>query len=109
MNVKTIPEMSIKQFYIKIHKQPDGQVVAACDKEILGKTFSNGNLKITISEQFYKGELKQINEVLDILSRCDNFNIAGNYIVNEAINNKIISKESILIIESIPIAMKLII
>ena len=89
--------------YCKNHKQPDYQVIAACDEDILGKTF--GTQKI--SEHFYKGELLDISEVIDILRDAPNFNIAGKLIVKACVDTKIIAEEGVIIIDDIPFAMKL--
>ncbi len=93
--------------YLKIHKQPLGQVVAACDEEILGKCFISGKLKIDVTERFYKGKLKDIEEVLIILGNSKNFNIVGQNIIQAAIQKCIISDDAVLTVQEIPIAMKI--
>jgi hypothetical protein len=95
--------------YLKIHKQELGQIVAVCDEDILGKTVQGKKIKIQISEGFYKGELKKIEEVLLILQRSNNFNIAGPKIIKECIQYGLISEESVLYFGDIPISMKIII
>ncbi len=89
--------------YCKNHIQPDYQVIAVCDENILGNTF--GTQKI--SEHFYKGELLDISEAIDILSDAPNFNIAGKFIVKACVDTKIINEEGVIIIDDIPFAMKL--
>ncbi|TFG14073.1 MAG: DUF424 family protein [Promethearchaeota archaeon] len=88
--------------YCKNHKQPDYLVIAVCDEDILGKHF--GTQKI--SEHFYKGELLDIPEAIDILREAPNFNIAGKFIVKACIETKIINEEGVIIIDDIPFAMK---
>ena len=95
--------------YIKIHKQELGQVVAVCDEDLLGKTVQGKKIKINISEGFYKGELKKIEEVLLILKRSNNFNIAGSKIIEECIQYGLISEDSVLYFGDIPISMKILI
>ena len=88
--------------YCKKHKQPDYQIIAVCDENILGATF--GTQKI--SEFFYKGELLDIQDAINILKNAQNFNIAGKYIVDACIDTGIINENGIIIFENIPFAMK---
>ena len=101
--------MTKELFYLKIHKQELSQVIAACDEDVLGKRFQGKKIKVHISDGFYKGELKKIEDVLSILQRCDNFNIAGSNIIRACIQQGLISEESVLHFGDIPIAMKLVI
>jgi len=41
---------------IKVYRHGNETVVAACDLDIMGKTFSGKGLKIHVSEGFYGGE-----------------------------------------------------
>lgn len=89
--------------YCKKHKQQDYEVIAICDEDILGKTF--GTQKI--NEHFYKGELVDIADVIDLLRNAQNFNIAGKFIVDACIDNGIINELGTIIIENIPFAIKI--
>ena len=68
---------NLKHVYIKIHRQPLGTVVAVCDDYLLGKNLNNGKMNYKISEQFFKGEIMDIEPVLNILKQSNNFNIIG--------------------------------
>lgn len=92
--------------YIKIHKNPLSEVVAICDELVLGKTYKKGDLEINICENFYKGDLVEIRDVIEILKNSKNFNLAGQDIIKASIENGIILEESVLKIDSLPIAMK---
>lgn len=99
--------MTKESFYLKIHKQELGQVIAACDEDILGKTLQGKKIKIHISDGFYKGELKKIEDVLFILQRSNNFNIAGSNLIKACIQHGLIMEDSVLYFDEIPISMKL--
>ncbi|MHA1339897.1 MAG: DUF424 domain-containing protein [Promethearchaeota archaeon] len=94
--------------FLKIHRSIEGEVVAACDQEILGKVLRDSNLTVNISEAFYGGNLMEIDTAIDILKNTTNFNIVGKNIVEYCINNHIIPKEGVIKIEGIPFAMKFI-
>jgi len=40
----------------RIHRHGDERLLAACDGELLGKTFQNGMARVTITEAFYGGD-----------------------------------------------------
>lgn len=99
--------MTKELFYLKIHKQELSQVIAACDEDVLGKSVQGKEIKFHISDGFYKGELKKIEDVVSILQRCNNFNIAGSNLIRACIQHGLISEESVLYFGDIPIAMKI--
>jgi hypothetical protein len=95
---------------IKIHKA-SRYVVAICDEELLGKKFedADGKRQIDLSGNFFKGESKTEEEIIEAIKdfkREDaSFNIVGKGSIACAIKSKIISKEDIIQIAEIPIAM----
>ncbi|MBS3107690.1 DUF424 family protein [Candidatus Woesearchaeota archaeon] len=89
------------KFYVKIHKDKMHEVVAIADEDVIGKTFEEGELCITISERFYKGELKDEMEVKKIFMEEDNINIAGNKVVDLAIKSGIISEKNVIKIQGV--------
>ena len=88
--------------YYKTHKQQEYEVIAVCDVEILGKSL--GNQKI--SEHFYKGQLIDVDDAVQLLKNAQNFNIAGKIIVEACIEKGIISENGFITYDSIPFAMK---
>lgn len=93
--------------YVKVHQTAEIETIACCDEDILNQEFVEGNLKIQISQQFYGGQLLNIDEAIAILYEASNFNIVGKNIVNTAVDCKILSKEGIRLINGIPIGLKM--
>ncbi|VVB78589.1 Uncharacterised protein [uncultured archaeon] len=95
---------------IKIH-EAYRKVVALCDTDLIGKTFSEGNRQIQINENFFKGEEKNRSEIVEILKDMEKedstFNIVGKESVECAIEAGVISKDGIIIIDNIPVALVL--
>ena len=95
---------------IKIH-EAYRKVVALCDSDLIGKTFSEGNKQIDIQPNFFKGDEKSKEEIVEILKDLEKedatFNIVGKESVECALKAKIISKEGIIHINKIPIALVL--
>lgn len=84
-------------------------IVAACDKEIIGKIFEEGKLQLNLKESFYKGEEVEEKEMIELLkdySKEDaTFNLVGKKVINSAIKAGIIKEENIGTIEDIPYAL----
>ena len=81
-------------------------VVAICDKELLGKKFEEGKFQLDIKESFYKGEETPEEEVIEIMKSKSaedaTFNIVGPKSVNAALKAGISSEEQIRKIKGIP-------
>jgi len=95
---------------VKIHKSYR-TVVAICDKELVGKTFEQGDKIIDVKPGFYKGDEKSEQEVFDIIDRESaedaTFNIVGKKSVALALKTEIIKPEGIEEVQGIPIALVL--
>ncbi len=87
-------------------------VVAICDKEILGKKFEEEKFQLDIKESFYKGKEVSKEKALEILQNMAKedatFNIVGEKSIKTAIEAGIISEESIGKIDNLPFALVLI-
>lgn len=87
--------------YIKIYKRDNHVTVAACDKEILGMTFSEGDLQLDVGEEFYAGRQVDIQKLKGALEGATIANLTGNNVVNTAINLKFIEKDNVLEVDGI--------
>lgn len=97
--------------FIKVHKAYR-EVVAICDSDILGKKFEEGIKQLDVRENFYKGEEKNQEEIIelmiDLAMEDATFNIAGKQSCDCALKAGIISKEGIKTVQGIPFALVLI-
>ncbi len=93
---------------IKIH-EAYRSIVSLCDSELIGKTFSEGMKQIEIKPGFFQGEEKNKEEIVKILKDMEKedatFNIVGKESVDCALKAEIISKEGIMEIDGIPMAL----
>lgn len=88
--------------YVKIHSGDKKEIVAICDKELVGKKFSEGRLCLDVKEDFYKGEIANEEEVKEILRGAENLNLVGKKAVGIALKEKIIEENSVLKIKGVP-------
>jgi uncharacterized protein len=88
--------------YLKIYKNEGSRLVAACDKEVLGKTLKHGNAVVEISRTFYGGELVSEEELQKALEEAMSANLFGEKTIKCAIKCGLIDPESVIMIDGVP-------
>ncbi len=88
--------------YVKLHKSQNGDVLAICDENLLGKTLKDEKYQVKISEHFYKGEKMNSTKIKPLLKQATNVNMMGGEAVNLGIKLGIITKENIKLIAGVP-------
>jgi hypothetical protein len=88
--------------YVKTHESNKRIVVAICDEDLIGKTFSEKDKEIRVAERFYKGEKKSEEDVIEIIKKAENINLVGEKTINIALKNNLITKDAIIKIKKIP-------
>ena len=80
-------------------------LVNICDEELVGKTVSEGKLKVHLSKEFYSGEVVSMGEALKLIRTCSIINLAGSRSVALAVDNHVGAPEAIREIEEVPFLM----
>ncbi len=91
----------INMFVYKIHVHGSERLLAIADAELLGSKFSEGDLDVTISEQFYGSERCTEEKALQLAHSTTIINAMGNNIVNLLTENKIVDKKNIMMIDKV--------
>lgn len=81
-------------------RTPEGLLVAVCDPEVLGETFEEGEITLTVTEEFYGGETVEESAVVDSLARATVANIVGTRAVELAIEAGFIEEANVLEVDS---------
>ena len=73
--------------YIKVHNGENGMVVAACDKELVGKILEEGDkfLDLDTYRDFYVGEICEEKDLKDKLTDFSSANLVGSKSVRIAV------------------------
>jgi hypothetical protein len=74
---------------------------------LLNNVYTEGNLRIEITDQFFGGRLINIEDAIDILKTASFFNIVGDNIIERALECKILSKDGIRTINGVPMALRM--
>ncbi|WP_408959902.1 DUF424 domain-containing protein [Natrinema sp. 74] len=74
----------------------EGVLVAVCDEDILGETFEEGDLSLTVTEEFYGGDAADESAVIEHLAQADVANIVGTRAVELAIEEGFVDEANVL-------------
>ncbi len=74
----------------------EGTLVSVCDADVLGETFENGDVSLTVDPGFYEGEQADEDAVVASLARCSVANIVGTRSVGLAIEHGFVVEENVL-------------
>lgn len=86
----------------QIYDQGDDTLLAACDKEILGECFEEGEIQLDIKESFYGGRETEIESLKDKFMSSTIANLVGEEVVEAAIEAGFGSEEDIIWVEDTP-------
>jgi len=87
---------------VRIYKRGKEVVVAACDRELIGKTFRSGELRLHVSRHFYGEEIAGEERLIKALSLCTIANLVGQRTVAVAKRAGFIDENGVIYIDGIP-------
>ncbi len=76
-----------------------GLMITICDADVLGETFEEGSISLSVTEDFYGGEAVETESVIDALSRASIANLVGTETVELAIREGFVDEENVLEVE----------
>lgn len=95
-------EISMPSVYMRVRATHDHLLVSICDKDLLGRTLIEGNLKFKVSEEFYGGELVDMKKCFVQLKDATIANMIGQTTVKAAIDAGIVHESAVIYIEGHP-------
>lgn len=97
--------MGGKGFSVRTAEYRGTILVNICDEELVGRTVSEGELKVHLSKDFYSGEVVSTGEALRLIRTCSIVNLAGTRSVSLAVENKVGAPKAVREIEKVPFLM----
>lgn len=89
--------------YLRIHKVPGkAGIAAACDRELLNRTLTFGDIEIFVDEKFYGNRPVSEEELAEAILNAESVNLIGKKVVSVAIRCGAADPESCLMIGEIP-------
>ena len=86
---------------IRIHVRGGERLLAACDEELLGMTFSEGEMRLRVSEVFYKGEVVTEEVLRERMRSVTMMNLVGDRTISVAIEMGHVSEGSTVTIDGV--------
>mgnify|MGYP006309298233 FL=1 len=84
---------------LRERETPEGLLVSVADTDCLGETYANGDVSLTVTEEFYGGEEAEeadADAVVESLTRATVANLVGEESVGVAIEAGIVDEERVL-------------
>jgi len=73
-----------------------GRLVSVCDADVLGESFENGEVSLTVDPAFYDGPAAEPQTVVDSLAGCDVANLVGTRAVGLAVEQGLVEADNVL-------------
>ena len=86
---------------IKIHFRGSDRVLAACDFELLGQSFKEGNLRLNVTEGFYNGEVIEEDVFIERMKSFASMNLVGEKTIGIAIREGYIDEDCVVSIDGV--------
>jgi len=87
---------------LRMRRYGEEMVMAACDKDLLGRTLREGDLRLEVSVSFYEGEDASEEMLVNRLAVATIANLVGERTVGAAIRHSFIDEECVIRIEGVP-------
>jgi len=84
---------------LSIRDTQKGRLVSVCDANLIGETFEEGELSLTVNPEFYDGEPADEQTIVENLARCTTANIVGSDAVELALKHGFVKESNVLDID----------
>jgi uncharacterized protein len=88
------------EFACKVYKGQE-TLLAACDKELVGKKLKFGEVDFEIRESFYFEKFISDDELIKLLKEANMVNLVGDKIVCHCIEKGIVNRNSVKLIDGV--------
>jgi hypothetical protein len=87
---------------MKLHSVQGQNILAICDKELLGRTFEWGDVGFLVSRGFYGGEEVPTDLMIRTALQCTSINAIGSACIHALVEAGIVDREAIVYINDVP-------
>lgn len=87
---------------LRVFRQRGEVLLAACDKELVGRIMREGDLKLEVCPAFYEGEDADEEMLLNRLRNASIANLVGERTVGIAIKHELVDEGCVVRIEGVP-------
>lgn len=96
-------------FAVRNYQQGTQRLVAACDEELLGDSYAEGQFRLDVSERFYDGLRVEEDELRTFLRQCTIANLVGPRAIDVAVALGLVEPGNVKTVEGVPHAQYMLI
>jgi len=93
------------RFVVRIIKYDGLDLVNVCDIDLLGKVVEGDGVKVSITREYYAGQVMGEDEVLELVAKCSIANLAGAHIVKKVLDARLADRRAVKVIGDVPFLM----
>lgn len=97
--------MSEPRYSVRRITWRDTSMVNICDRELIGKTLTDGKVRMHLSEEYFSGENLDEGEVLSLIKGSSIVSLAGKGAVGLAVEHRMASREAVKLVDNVPFLM----
>ncbi len=86
----------------QIYERGNDVLLAACDKDLLGKKFEEEDIQLDVSKTFYGGDETEKDEICDKIKKSNIVNLVGKNIIDAVVEAGFGSEDDILWVDGVP-------
>jgi hypothetical protein len=88
--------------FLKVHRTPEGEILAVCDRELLNTTLVHRDVEVQISETFYGNTPAGEERVRAALATATNANLFGRRTIEIAIACGAVDRDCVVLVGGVP-------
>jgi len=89
-------------FHFKTYATKQGKLVAACDADLVGRSFKEGKARLRVNKDFYSGDEGDFAAIKQELEAAQIANLVGERLISQLINEGYLTKDEIKTVEDVP-------
>ncbi|MFC1768902.1 DUF424 domain-containing protein [Nanoarchaeota archaeon] len=87
---------------VKKHKHENKLILSVCDNDLIDKKFEEGNLQLDLTQDFYKGEEANEDDVVKLVEIAQCAHVIGEKSVSLLVSKGIVKEEHVKKVSGIP-------
>ena len=90
------------RYWVKVIKTPDAVLVNACDEELLGREFREGDVVLRVPKSFYGERIVNKEELASLLGEGDIISLVGENTISLAVSIGLASWKAVKRVGGVP-------
>ncbi|MDY6778408.1 MAG: DUF424 family protein [Candidatus Nanohaloarchaea archaeon] len=89
-------------YWMKVHHNPEGKLVAACDTEVLGEVYTEGKMRLEVDAAFYQDKEVEFVQLLEEMEAATTTNFVGEHLITELVESDLVQEDEVEHVDGVP-------